>query len=258
MSVLSVDEWAQDERPGLYGVGATAPNAARVCDYLLGGKDNYSADRGLAERVLRAAPVVSRTVRANRVFLERSVRALGRLGLRQFLDIGCGFPAESNVGDIARRTVPDAKVAYVDNDPVVLAHARALLATGPGLVAFEGDLREPHLIMGHPALKETFDPREPVALLLSGVLHFVTDEEGPRRIVAGLLRELPAGSHVVLTHAVRTPGLAAVTGLYREAGLPFVPRSRSEIAGLCAGLRPVDAVARPDEALPLACHVGKV
>lgn len=222
------------------GTGAMAPSAARMYDHYLGGKDNYAADRDLAERALRTAPVISRLVRVNRAFLAHAAGLLAdQVGLRQFLDIGCGLPGRENVGDVVRRIDPACRVAHVDNDPMVLSHARALLAVNANTKAFEADLREPGDILGHAELGRLIDFDEPVAVLLLGVLHFITDAENPYQIVDHLLKGLPPGSHVVISHAERTPELEAVSALYREAGLPFVPRSRQEMTGLFHGFEPI-------------------
>ncbi|GAA2069964.1 SAM-dependent methyltransferase [Actinomadura alba] len=219
------------------GIDSTTPSAARMYDHYLGGKDNYAVDRALAERALRRAPIISRLVRVNRAFLGDSVRLLAQqAGIRQFLDIGCGLPTHDNVDDIVRRVDPACRVAYVDNDPMVFSHARALLAVSGDTKAFAADLREPGEILGHPELTQLIDFSEPVAVLLLSVLHFISDAENPRRIIDDLLSGLPPGSHVVISHAERTPDLEAVSALYQEADVPFTPRSRQEIAGLSHGL----------------------
>nr|BFE30361.1 hypothetical protein GCM10010200_026120 [Actinomadura rugatobispora] len=260
---------------------APEPNAARMYDYYLGGKDNYAVDRELAGRVVDAAPVVPLVARANRAFLRRSVRFLAEsAGMRQFLDIGCGLPALENVNGLARAVDPSCRVAYADNDPMVLSHARALLAVDDLTDAFGGDLRDPEALLGHPAPRRLIDFDEPVAVLLLSVLHFVTDAEDPRAIMDGLLAGLPPGSHVAISHAARTPELDAVAALYRdEADVPFTPRTREAIAELCRGLEPVEAFPAgpplpvsvpapvPDrfprsaglesDPMPLACFVGR-
>jgi hypothetical protein len=246
-SVLSLTQGATPLRAGplLGGDGRStagerhgaAPNVARMCDYYLGGKDNYAADRDLAERVLRQAPIISRLVQINRTFLGNAARFLaGQAHIRQFLDIGCGLPTRDDLCDIVRRVDPACRVAYVDNDPMVLVHARALLAANAGTHAVEADLREPGTIFGHPDVRQLIDFDEPVAVLLLSVLDFVADAENPYGIVDDLLMSLAPGSHVVISHAERTPELEAVSWLYREAGVTFTPRSRQEIAELSRGL----------------------
>ncbi|MEV5752391.1 SAM-dependent methyltransferase [Actinoallomurus sp. NPDC052308] len=220
------------------GIDAAAPNVARVDNYYLGGKDNFAVDRDLAERALREAPVIARLVQVNRGFLHRTARFLAaERGIRQFLDIGCGLPTEINLDETVREIDPDCRVAYVDNDPMVLTHARALMAVDGGVGVYEADLREPSTVLGDPDLLRLLDLTEPVAVFLLNVLPFVPGN--PRRIVDELVRYLPTGSHVVVSHVERTPDLEAVADLYEEAGLSFIPRSRFEIARIAHGLDPV-------------------
>ncbi|MFF5258226.1 SAM-dependent methyltransferase [Actinomadura viridis] len=253
------------------GLDTAPPSSARVYDYLLGGKDNYAVDRDLAERALREAPVLGSLARVNRAFLHRATRFLAeRAGLRQFVDIGCGLPAYETVDAIVRRVHPDCRVAYVDKDPMVLAHARALMALDGGTDVFAGDVREPATILGHPGLRRLIDLDEPVAVLLVGVLHYLTDADDPDGVVGALVAALPPGSHVVVSHAVRTPRLDAAAGIYRSAGVPFTPRSRERIARLTEDLEqlrpvlpfPADLALsprgpRPGEHMPLAGHIGR-
>ncbi|WP_329521996.1 SAM-dependent methyltransferase [Spirillospora sp. NBC_01491] len=242
------------ENPG-GAVDAATPSAARMYDYMLGGKDNYAPDRDLADRALLAAPVLSRLVRVNRAFLRQATRHLaGQAGIRQFLDIGCGLPAGDDVGQTVRTAAPGSRVVYVDNDPMVLSHARALLAVDGDTDAVAADLRDPAGIVRHPEVTALIDFSEPVGVLLLSVLHSLTDADDPRGIVARLLAGLPPGSHVVVSHAERTPGLDAVAELYQEADVPFAPRTREEIAALSAGLEPVSA----DPALPLPGHGRRI
>lgn len=223
-----------------------SPSVARMYDYFLGGKDNYASDRELAERALRKAPVLARLARENRAFLERSVTRLAEDGFRQFLDIGCGLPAAESVADVARRVDPGCRIAYVDNDPLVLTHARALLDVDAGTGVFAADLREPAALLREAGA--LFEPGRPVAVLLFGVLDFVADAEDPRGIVDALMGGLPAGSALVLTHAERTPDIARLAG--RGAmDLPFTPRSRAEIAEICGGIDVAEPFPAP---LPLA------
>ncbi|MEW2355448.1 SAM-dependent methyltransferase [Spirillospora sp. NPDC029432] len=226
-------------RAGAGPSGDARPSAARVYDYHLGGKDNYAADRDLAERAVRRAPVISRLVRANRAFLRRVCLLLAAEdGIRQFVDIGCGLPARDNVDDVVRRADPSCRVAYVDNDPMVVSHARALLAAGGRCGAFEADLRDPGALLATPGLRRLIDFHRPVGVLLFGVLHFVTDAEDPAAVFAELLAGLPPGSRVAVSHAERTPALEAVAALYRDAGIPFTPRSAAELDEITRGLRP--------------------
>ncbi|WP_051300147.1 SAM-dependent methyltransferase [Actinomadura rifamycini] len=228
--------------------GGVLPNIARMCDYYLGGKDNYALDRESAERASRLAPVITRLVQANRGFLEHAARLLAETeGVRQFADIGCGLPAPVNTADVVRRADPSCRVAYVDNDPMVLAHARALLAAEPGTAAVAGDLRDPAGLLAR--LRGPLDFDRPVGVLLCGVLEFLTDADDPRGVVAALVAGLPPGSSVALTHVERTPELAELGARGHETGLPFTPRSRAEIDRICGAL----AVTGPyPAAVPLA------
>ena len=179
------------------------PHTARIYDYYLGGTDNFAADRRTAERAMQSWPAVRTAVRENRAFLGRAVRFLvAEAGIRQFLDIGTGLPSANNVHEVAQGLVPSCRVVYVDNDPIVLAHARALLTSSPeGRTAYiQADLREPEKILNDPVTRQTLDFTQPIALMLVAVLHFVPDSDGPRRIVDTLLGALPPGSYLVASH----------------------------------------------------------
>jgi nucleotide-binding universal stress UspA family protein len=177
------------------------PNVARVYDYLLGGKDNYAADRALGDQIIATLPTVQAGVRAQRELLSRVVRYLVRdAGIRQLVDIGSGLPTADNVHEIAHRYDPDTRVVYVDNDPIVLAHARALLAHDTTTIAVDGDLLAPVTIMDNPEVLGHLDWDEPVGLLLCGILHYVLDDERPGELVRALSDGLPPGSYVFVHH----------------------------------------------------------
>jgi S-adenosyl methyltransferase len=174
---------------------------ARVYDYWLGGKDNFAADRAAAEQAIAAWPDIVLSVRANRAFLARAVRYLaGEAGIRQFLDIGTGIPAANNTHEVAQSVAPESRVVYVDNDPVVLAHARALLTSGPhGVTSYlDADLRDTGRVLS--AASGMLDFSQPVAVMLMAILQHVNDAENPYAIVATLLGALPAGSYLALSH----------------------------------------------------------
>ena len=174
---------------------------ARVYDYWLGGKDNFAADRAAGDAVIQAYPAVITTVRANRALLVRAVRYLaGEVGIRQFLDIGTGIPAANNTHEVAQSIAPGARVVYVDNDPVVLAHARALLIGTPeGATAYlDADLRQPEVILEQA--RRTLDFGRPLAIMLMAVMHLVGDEDNPARIMATLVDAMPSGSFLALSH----------------------------------------------------------
>ncbi|WP_219471672.1 SAM-dependent methyltransferase [Nonomuraea rhizosphaerae] len=229
------------ERESL-GFDPNTPNVARLYDYYLGGKDHFPADRAAAERILRVAPEVRLAARANRAFLGRAVRFLAGEGIIQFLDIGTGLPTRNNVHEVARSVAPDSRVVYVDHDPVVLVHARALLA-GTGVAVVEGDLRQPHDILKDPVVMATLDLTRPVAVLLVAIMHYVSDAEDPARILAAIREHLPAGSHLVLSHGTSDARAAAVrrgVEVYRTANSPLTLRGREEIEELFEGFELVE------------------
>lgn len=192
------------------------PNVARVYDYLLAGKDNFEADRVVGDRIIGALPEVQAGVRAQRAVLGRVVRYLVReAGISQLLDIGSGLPTADNVHEIAQGENPSARVVYVDNDPVVLGHARALLAGGTSVFAEEGDLRRPESIVGSPSIRDHLDFSQPVALLLCGIVHYVLDEDRPAELVEELVRALAPGSYVFIHHLLDS-GDAASKGLQAQ------------------------------------------
>src|SRR5690349_14629386 len=173
---------------GVVDFRTDVPHPARIYDYWLGGKDNFAADREAAEAVIEVRPTVVRDIRANRAFLRRAVAWLAtEAGIGQFLDIGTGLPTKPNVHEIAQAVIPSARIVYVDNDPLVLSHARALLASGPlGKTAYiDADLRDPEQILVSAAA--TLDFTQPAALLLVGILHLIGDEEHPGGIIARLM-----------------------------------------------------------------------
>ncbi|MFD0854845.1 SAM-dependent methyltransferase, partial [Actinomadura adrarensis] len=184
-------------------IDAAHPSSARVYDYLLGGKDNFAADRIAAERIAENFPAIRTGAQENRRFLLRGVRHLAAAaGIRQFLDIGTGIPTSPNVHEVVQQITPAAHIAYVDNDPIVLAHARALLVSDPrGKVGYlDADIREPESIIGNALVRDVLDFGEPIALVLSAILHFVLDEDEPARIVRDFVAALPPGSYVLATH----------------------------------------------------------
>jgi S-adenosyl methyltransferase len=189
---------------------ASRPHVARVYDYLLGGKENFAADRVIGDRMLASIPAVQLGVRAQRDVLGRVVRYLvGEVGLRQLLDIGSGLPTADNVHEIAQRIDPATRVVYLDNDPIVLSHAEALLADDTATFAVDGDLRDPDGILAHPDLRKYLDWEQPIGLLMCGILHYILDEENPAQVVATLYHALPSGSYVFIHHLLATQDPAA-------------------------------------------------
>jgi len=190
-----------DEEPPHALIDTSQAHPARVYDYWLGGKDNFAADREAGELALQAYPQLAQAVRANRKFLARAVQYLTReAGVRQFLDLGTGIPAADNTHQVAQREAPESRVVYVDNDPVVLLHASALLRScSPGVCDYiEADLRDPAEILAKAA--RTLDFTQPVALMLLAIMQFIPDEEDPVGLVSSLLKGLPSGSYLVLSH----------------------------------------------------------
>jgi hypothetical protein len=208
--------WLSSDAPDAAGpqaptVDTTVAHISRVYDYWLGGKDNFHVDRIAAERVIAAYPNIVRSARGNRAFLGRVVRYLvDQAGVRQFLDIGTGLPAANNTHEVAQSAAPECRVVYVDNDPVVLSHAQALLASGPaGATAYvDADLRDPETILA--AAAEVLDFSRPVAVMLVAILQHISDQDDPYGIVAGLVTALPSGSYLTLSHPARDLHAAAM------------------------------------------------
>ena len=200
---------------------ASRPHVARVYDYLLGGKDNFAADRAVGDRMLASIPAVQLGVRAQRDVLGRVVRYLvGDVGLRQLLDIGSGLPTADNVHQIAQRIESATRVVYLDNDPIVLSHAEALLADDKSTFVVDGDLRDPAGILANPDVRKYLDWEQPIGLLMCGILHYVLDEEHPADVVATLYHALPSGSYVFIHHLLDLDDpAAAVLQEQMRAGL---------------------------------------
>ena len=234
-------------------INTGVPNPARIYDYLLGGKDNFPADRDVADQLLAIAPVARDVVEDNRAFLRRAVHYLTReAGIRQFIDLGSGLPTQGNVHEIAQADAPDARVVYVDNDPMVVTHSRALLA-GDNTVAIQADLREPEVLLGHPEVRELIDFDQPIALLLMAILHFLPDEQEPFGIVARFRDALPTGSHLAISHGTRDipvrPDMSVeemtemgtrVEQLYQLTTASLVTRTHAQIERFFEGLELLD------------------
>jgi hypothetical protein len=221
------------------GIDTTVPHSARIWNYWLGGKDNYPVDRAAGREFARVFPGIVDAARGSRHFLARAVRYLaGPAGIRQFLDIGTGLPTVDNTHEIAQRAAPDARVVYVDNDPLVLAHARALLTSSPeGATDYiDADLREPDAILD--AAARTLDLTRPTALMLLGVLGHIPDDDQARSLVRRLLSALPPGSHLTLSDGTDvSPERRAAHRRYNTSGaVPYRLRSPETIAGFLTGL----------------------
>jgi S-adenosyl methyltransferase len=234
-------------------INTSVPNPARIYDYFLGGKDNFPADRDVAEQLLSIAPVAREVVEDNRAFLRRAVRVLTREAeIRQFIDLGSGLPTQGNVHEIAQAVAPDARVVYVDNDAMVVTHSRALLA-GDNTVAIQADLREPDVILGHPEVRELIDFDQPVALLCMAILHFIPDDQNPFAIVARFRDALRAGSYLAISHGTRDVPVrsdmseaemaemgARVERLYQLTTASLVTRTRAQVERFFDGFELLD------------------
>ncbi|MFF0586595.1 SAM-dependent methyltransferase [Streptomyces sp. NPDC003781] len=221
------------------GIDTSKPHPARMYDWYLGGKDNYPVDEAMGRQMLALDPRVPVMARVNRAFMHRATRWLAGQGIRQFLDVGTGIPTEPNLHQVAQETAPDARVVYCDNDPIVLAHAAALLRGTPeGETEYlQADVRDPDAVLEGAGKILDFD--RPVALSLVALLHFVPDEDGAHELVRRLLDALPSGSHLVMTHATAdfTPEESrAATEKLRAAGVTLALRSREEFARFFTGL----------------------
>jgi hypothetical protein len=259
--------------PPLFDVSTAHP--ARVYDFLLGGKDNFAADRAAAEAIIEVSPVVFACVKANRAFLQRAVRYLtGHAGIRQFLDIGTGLPTASNTHQVAQQVAPESRVVYVDNDPIVLAHARALLTSAPeGACDYiDADLRDTDEVLRRAA--ETIDFAKPVAVMVLCTMQYVPDADGPHAIISRLMSQVPSGSYLAMSDTTRdidtetmTTGAARYNAKLGSA--VFTPRTGAEYARFFDGLSLVepglvpmpqwrpDPGSGPAEVIPMYAAMGR-
>jgi hypothetical protein len=230
-------------RLGHVDIDVSRPNTARVYDYLLGGKNNFAVDRAVGDQIIKSLPASQIGVRAQRQVLARVVRFLvGEAGITQLLDIGSGLPTADNVHQIAQRVSPVTRVIYLDNDPVVISHAHALLADDKQTFSVAGDLTDPASIVANPEVREHLDWNQPIGLLLCGILHYMLDDDQPVQIMAALVDALPAGSYVFIHHLLHTsdPDSASLEAAMQK-GLGRVQfRTRQEILDLFAGLELVE------------------
>jgi hypothetical protein len=246
------------------GVDVERANVARVYDYLLGGTHNFTPDEDVARTLTAIGPEMRDAAKANRAFLGRAVRFLADSGIRQFIDIGSGIPTEGNVHEIARAVAPEARVVYVDTDPVAIAHSRSILAGDDRATIIEADLREPEVILGHPEVERLIDFEEPVGLLLVTVLHYIRDEESPGDLVKRLTRPLVSGSYLTIGHGTSdhqsAAAMEAIRKLFTRATAPATPRGHAEIRAFFDGFDLVEPGLvflpqwRPDGPGPLSHH----
>jgi S-adenosyl methyltransferase len=235
-----------DREPGRTALDTSVAHPARVYDYWLGGKDNFEVDREAARQAIDAFPGVVEGVRANRAFLGRAVRYLaGQAVIRQFLDIGTGLPTADNTHEVAQATAPECRVVYVDNDPIVLTHARALLtSTGSGPTAYiDADIRNTGKILN--AAARTLDFDQPVAVILLGILQLIPDSDNPHAIVTRLVEAIPSGSYLVISHPTGEIDTEAMTEMARRLNERSAPaqmtlRTHAEISRFFDGLRTVE------------------
>jgi len=236
------------QHPPPNGIDSTRPNVARIYDYLLGGKDNFAADREAARQLVEASPDMAGIVRDNRSFIGRVVRYLATEGgIRQFLDLGGGLPTQTNVHQMAQQVTPDARVVYVDNDPVVWSHGQALLAHSGQVAMVRADLREPAVVLRHPDVLGLLDFAQPVAVVCASVLHWVADEEDPHRIIAEYRDHLAPGSYLAISHGPTGTAdddpddvVGSVTTVFQQASTQLHVRSLQDIQRFFDGFDMID------------------
>ncbi len=236
------------ERPAWapQGIDLSVPSVSRIYDFYLGGSHNFEVDREAARKAMEFMPGLPKVMQANRAFMRRAVRFAVGEGITQFLDIGSGIPTFGNVHEVAQAADPEARVAYVDHDPVAVAHSRAVLAGNDRAGITAADLRKPQEILNDPVVGELIDLDRPVALLIVAVLHFVEDADDPQAAVATLRDALAPGSVVILTHAsyegipIPEEQAGGTVGVYKDIKNPLVMRSREEIARFFEGYAMVE------------------
>jgi len=244
------------------------PSPARMYDYFLGGHHNFPADRAAAEQVIALAPDAPLVAQANRAFLRRAVNVLAARGVAQFLDLGSGIPTVGNVHDIAQQANPDARVVYVDIDPVAVTHSAALLVDTPTATVIQADARRPEQILAHAETRRLLDLRQPVAVLLVAMLHFVPDDADAERMVRALRDALAPGSYIVISHAISDAldttapdeALEGSQDVYDRSTNPFKLRSRAQVSQFFTGLELIEPglvdtpLWRPEEQDDLFLH----
>jgi SAM-dependent methyltransferase len=220
------------------------PNAARVYDFYLGGSHNFAVDREMAQRAIALWPEVPMIIRANRAFLRRAVRFLVQAGVRQFLDLGSGIPTVGNVHEIARAEAPDARVVYVDIDPIAAAHAAIILGDDPHVGIIQADLRHPDAVLTHRRLRSLLDLDQPVAVLMVAVLHFVPDADDPAAVIEEYRKRLGTGSYLAISHATQDGQQPRQTAehqsLYRRTATPMTMRSHDALTKMLQGWQLLD------------------
>ncbi|MFG1924388.1 SAM-dependent methyltransferase [Cryptosporangium sp. NPDC048952] len=229
---------------GTTAINTSIAHPARRYDYWLGGKDNFAVDRASGDAIAAAFPEILTAVRENRHFLRRAITQLAQAGVTQYIDLGTGIPTSPNTHEVAQAIQPEAHVLYVDNDPMVLAHARALLTSAPsGRTSYlDADIRDPGRVLA--AAVDTLDCTEPIAVLAVAVWHFLSEDDDPRAVLRAYLDALPTGSYLVFSHATLDDQPAVVNrGLEQlpaEQLGAFHPRSRADVAELLTGLHVIE------------------
>lgn len=228
------------------GIDITVPSVSRMYDFYLGGSHNFEVDREAARKAMEFLPGLPKIMQANRAFMRRAVRFAVSEGITQFLDIGSGIPTFGNVHEVAQAADPEARVAYVDHDPVAVAHSQAVLEGNDRAVIAAADLRRPREIVKSPEISELLDLKRPVALLLVAVLHFIEDSDDPRSALTELREALAPGSLVVITHAsyegipVTQEEAGGAVGVYKNIRNPLIMRSRDEISRFFEGYEMIE------------------
>ena len=230
--------WVPDD------IDLNRPSAARVYDCYLGGSHNFAVDRAMAKQIVQLMPEVPRIARANRSFLRRAVQYLVGRGVRQFLDIGSGIPTAGNVHEVAQQAHPDSRVAYVDIDPIAVAHSRRILAGDDRVAVVQADLREPDRVRSDPDLRRVLDVDQPIAVLMIALLHFIPDTDDPAGVIARYRDALAPGSYLAVSHIHRIddppPQGEEALEVYRRVGAPLTPRSEAELTAFFTGFELVD------------------
>ncbi|MCP2166421.1 SAM-dependent methyltransferase [Goodfellowiella coeruleoviolacea] len=223
-------------------VDLNTPSAARLYDYYLGGNYNFAVDRQLANRIYQALPEMPYLARVNRSFLGRAVRFCVSQGVRQFLDIGCGLPTLGSVHEIAQRVDPRCRVAYVDNEPVAVAHGELLLAGNPNAGIALADVRDVHGVLNSKTVTRLLDFNEPVAVLMVALLHFIPDADRPVEMIARYREAMAPGSYLVLSHVSddELPGVSHAAEFYKNSQNPVTLRGRAQVERLMGGFELVD------------------
>ena len=263
--------WTNDDSAWIPpDIDTAKPSPARMYDYSLGGKDNFAVDREAVEAVGEIVPEFRAVGMANRRFLVQAVETLSKLGIDQFVDLGTGIPTSPNVHEVAQQTHPQAKVVYVDNDPIVMAHNRALRARRPGVLTLDRDMRQPASVMDDPQVRAHLDFDRPIGLLFIAVLHFVRRELGVE-LVKQFCRSVPPGSYLAISTAcadgMESAVIERLEAVYAKSAAPFVLRSTAQVEQLFDGvdlLEPgvVDVTRWRANGTPLPmrilCGIGKV